>query len=505
MKKLAVSANAPLPGIEHIVVLMFENRSFDNVLGTLYPPSDNFDGLPLDSSNTYIDPFKHTVTVTNTPPSGNAPVITPYPDPGESFHDMTKQIFGYAGSQVADMSGFAQNYFDKHMLTGKPGDIMFYFTPDQMPMTSFLASNFAVCDQWFASGPVQTFANRMFCHCGTPGYHLHHHSGKLHAYLNDDNYVEDLLGSGIEMFAGKVKDKSIFELLDGGNGPSEANWKVYFHDWPMSVINKYVNDAWNAKSPCVASYDDSDYNPPYGTSTFFDDVALDKLPAYAFIEPRYFDNYSGSGLSPNSNHPGSANYPPSGTPPIDVRNGELLLLFVYNTLCLFPSVFNKTLLIVTYDEHGGVYDHVPPNSSPYASTAVSPFPQTADNFNYDRFGVRVPTFFVNPMIPANTIYRPAAPSSGSFYPCDHTTIIATLREQFGLTSTLTPRDAAAPWLTGLISTNNTPRSIESLRVPASLKDWAESQPKLTGQPGPSLTPAEHERRMIEIIKRKAKR
>ena len=499
IKQRALSSNAPLPGIEHIIVLMFENRSFDNVLGTLYPPSATFDGLPLDSSNTYKDLLRksYTVTVTNTPPSGNAPNITPDPDPGESFDDMTKQIFG--DGSVANMSGFAQSYYD--VLGGDPGDIMFYFTPDQMPVSSYLASNFAVCDQWFASGPVQTFPNRMFCHCGTPGSYTDIF-GNVQALLNDIDYISDLFGSGLEKFAGKVSDTSIFQLLDGTGGPNEANWKVYFHDWPISAINSYVNDAWIANSPCVASYDDSDYDPPYGTSTFYNDVANDSLPSYAFIEPRFFDNYSGSGLPSNSNHPGTANYPPIGNPPRNVWDGEVFLAMVYETLCLFPDVFNKTLLIVTYDEHGGVYDHVPPNSSPFATTAVSPFTKAAKNFNYDRFGVRVPAFFVNPMIPANTIYRPAQPSSGPYYPCDHTTIIATLREQFDLGATLTPRDAAAPWLTGLISTN-TPRPIETLRLPAALKSWRDSQPKRAGRPRPRLTPAEHEQRMIEITKAKA--
>ena len=93
------------------------------------------------------------MTATNNPPSKNDRYITPDPDPGESFDDMTSQIFGYAGSSAPNMSGFAQNYYD---VGGDPGDIMFYFMPDQVPITSALATEYAVWDQWFASGPVQS-------------------------------------------------------------------------------------------------------------------------------------------------------------------------------------------------------------------------------------------------------------------------------------------------------------------------------------------------------------
>ena len=172
---LTIQPNAPLPGIEHIVVLMLENRSFDNVLGNLYPPSSSFDGIPAGASNTYRTFLgeTHTVTPTSTPPSGKSIYIVPNPDPGESQSDMNQQI--YNGGSDATMGGFAQNYPDVHRIDGSPGDIMCYFDSNandgfgQLPVTAFIARNFAVCDQWFGSGPVQTFPNRMFAFCGTPG------------------------------------------------------------------------------------------------------------------------------------------------------------------------------------------------------------------------------------------------------------------------------------------------------------------------------------------------
>jgi phospholipase C len=494
--KPTLAAGAPLAGIEHIVVVMFENRSFDNVLGRLYPPSDSFDGLPLTASNSYENDLGETITVpvTNDPPSGRSPFITPYPDPHEGYDDMTKQLFGYHGSPIADMSGFAQNYHAVDPLSRRhPGDIMFYFTPDQMPVTNHLAQQYAVCDQWFASGPVQTFPNRMFCHCGTPSL-----DGNK-SRINDIDYIVHASHT-MKAVAGSVTDTSVFELLDRAGHP----WKIYFHDAPMSILNAYVNDAFEQDSPCIANYDRSDYDPPRGTG-FASDVANDALPAYAFIEPRYYDNYASTGLQPDSNHPGGAAYPDIGTgQPIDVRNGEALLLDIYNSLAAHPEVFAKTLLIVTYDEHGGLYDHVGPNTLPFAATAVSPFQVQPENFDYTRLGVRVPTLFVNPRIPANTIYRPLRPSRNQpYYPFDHTSIIATLCAQFGLNGPLTPRDAVAPILSGLIPPGpDAVAAADPARLTV-LKQWVAATPSPPGSPAGPMTSAEHDRLLAAQVRAKA--
>jgi phospholipase C len=502
-----IAAGAPLPGIEHIVVVMLENRSFDNLLGRLYPASSGFDGLPVGAGNSYRNVLDETFTVaaTNLPPSGNALSVTPFPDPGESFDDMGEQIFGHPSGTVPAMSGFAQNYYDANLLSegADPGDIMCYFAPDQLPVTSALASSYAVCDQWFAAGPVQTFPNRMFCHCTTPSTHTSL-LGQLDARVNDIDYVVRRAGD-IEAVAGAATDTSIFELLDGGSGPDPANWKVYFHDLPLSVINSYVWNAFQAGSPCVASYDGSDYDPAYGTS-FLNDVVNDNLPSYSFIEPRYYDNYSGSGLPPNSNHPGGASFP-FGGPPIDIHEGELFLLDLYAALALYPEIFEKTLLIVTYDEHGGTYDHVGPNTAPFASSAPSPFTAMPGNFDYTSYGVRVPTFFVNPRIAGGTIHRPPPPRGGQpYYPFDHTSIIATLRAQFGLAGPLTPRDAAAPILNGLIPAQaRRPRPAAATKAEiAKLRTWAGTAARAkqyaTARPGPRKSAAQHNRLLVQRVR-----
>lgn len=490
MAKIVPVKDAPLPGIEHIVVVMFENRSFDNVLGLFAGPPD-FDGVPLGASNSYktILGEWHTVTVTDTPPSGNPPRITPFPDPGESFDDMCAQI------RDGSMKGFAQNYHDVTVFKKSTiGDIMFCFADGELPVTHLLGRAFAISDRWFASGPVQTFPNRMFCHCGTPGTYTDLF-GTEKAMLNDIDYVVKL-SLDINVVAGAVTHKSVFELLDEAAGEqSAANWKVYFHDAPMSAINAYVNDAWRNGSPCVAQYDGSDYHPKPGIGFFAEDVANDALPAYSFIEPRYFDNYSNSKRPASSNHPGGSATPGIGNTPIDVLEGERLLADIFLTLAENPPVFDKTLLIVVYDEHGGLFDHVPPPA------AQSPFKTAPANFDYSQYGVRVPAIFINPHIAPLTLHR--APENGP--PFDHCSIIATLRAQFGLGEALTPRDEVAPILKGLIR-RDLDFVVSSVYHDAveTLRAWRAGRPAPAGMPQPFLPPEEHDRKLTAHVQGKVK-
>jgi phospholipase C len=132
-------------------------------------------------------------------------------------------------------------------------------------------------------------------------------------------------------------------------------------------------------------------------------------------------------------------------PPIDVRAGEILLNDVYRTLCGNPELFKKTLLVVTYDEHGGTYDHVQPPA------AVSPFTPPASNFSYTRYGVRVPTLFINPYIAPGMIYPPRQPKAPiALPPHDHTSLIQTVLQQFAASGNFNARVAQAPVISGII-------------------------------------------------------
>lgn len=451
------SAQTILPGIEHVVVLMFENRSFDNVLGGLYPgkPQSEYNGLtgseanPLDPCATAPVP----VQVFQAPTDLDT-MIMPYPDPGELFNDMNEQIFGcctdaqFAAGDCPDtgpdsMQGFVSNYLRQPASPDRVGPvanhIMQYYAPGpdgNIPITSALAQAYGVSDQWHASGPVQTLANRFFVHCATPSSYF---ENGLRYALTDNT---GLTGRHTDP-DGAVTDKSVFELLDEAAGgsqwpwPDRMPWKVYYHDWPLAAFVKYVDDNW------ATIFDGNVYHISDLFGGFFEDVRKDNLPTYSFIEPRYTDIFLGT---PNSNHPGGSDIN-ENPPPISICQGELLLQSIYEALYSGPNnLFEKTLFIVTYDEHGGLYDHAKPPS------AVSPFEQgTVEDFDYDRYGVRVPAIFINPYIQPQTIFRPQSGPN----PFDHTSIISTLRTQFGLGEQLTPRDGSAPTLAGLINLANT--------------------------------------------------
>jgi phospholipase C len=376
---------AQLDEIDHFVVLMLENRSFDCMLGALYPKSATFDGLA--GTETNPDAAGVPVAVWSNTGTDDATMRTPDPDPGELWTDINTQLFGTPTVPTPPtpiMEGFVKNY-----LTQKGGpvakSIMHYFTPKQVPVLSALAAKFAVCDRWFASAPCQTWPNRWFVHAATAdGYEN-----------NEPIHLPDV--------------ETIYNRFERAG---MANWKIYFHDLAQAhtLINLFLlGDHFNFYRQFQA------------------DCQTGQLPSYSFIEPQYY---------PDLAHPENDQHPPSV-----VTLGEQLIADVYN--CIRSSkVWTKTLLIITYDEHGGCYDHVPP---PMAAEPEPPRPGQA--FNFDRYGVRVPAILISPYIAPGTKLRPPGA-----VPYDHTSIIATLRKRFPqLGGPLTGRDAAAPDLENVLT------------------------------------------------------
>jgi phospholipase C len=392
-----------LEGIEHVVVLMLENRSFDSMFGALYPKSRAFEGLTGREANPWHKPDGTVaqLPVWNDESMSPTTACIPDPDPGELFADMNIQLFGLGGTpgdRPPPMNGFVDNYMRQPPGEARsdPAAVMHYFTPKQVPVISTLARAFGVSDQWHASAPCQTWPNRFFAHTATAGGHVD----------NTPTHFPYLM-------------PSIFRRL-GGHGKS---WRVYFHDVPQAAT---LADIW-LEAPLHFRLFEAEFER---------DAAEGKLPNYSFIEPRYFADRD-LGLVPNDQHP-----------PHNVVYGEQLIAQVYNAVRSAPT-WKKTLLIVTYDEHGGCYDHVPP---PRAVPPEAPAP--GSSFAFDRYGVRVPAVIISPYMPAGSIVRVAAdgvPFSGPPYPYDHTSIIATLRKLFDLGAPLTRRDAVAPDLIGALS------------------------------------------------------
>lgn len=463
--------------IEHVVVVMFENRSFDNVLGGLYPTLSRqglFRGL-LGKETNPRDPRNRTagsVTVFQGP-AAESVFIMPYPDPGELYSDMVQQIFGSNASVLPSgvlppMSGFAWNYTQQPpapsghgfpAVAPRAADIMQYYSGTTMPVSSSLARGYAVCDSWFAAAPVQTLSNRVLTHCGTPSKL----PGTNRSRINNCDYTKKLVKAP---FHPPVTDTTIFELLDDrypeGKAPKcsdlhdpdvHLNWKVYYHDAPLSALCRYVYEHWCWDSLFGGNV--FHFQELTSSESLFEkDIREGRLPKYSFIEPRYSDFFGGT---VNSNHPGGAGLDmsdPNGAslpPPVRVVDGERFLWQIWNILLRYPQTFAKTLLVVTYDEHGGLFDHVPPGP------AKSPFDPPVDNFDYDRYGVRVPAILINPSIPPGTVYPPrkaGAPLPDP--PFDHTSLLSTLIAQFELPGRLTPRVYAAPKLEGLITSQRYP-------------------------------------------------
>lgn len=295
-------------GIEHVVVLMLENRSFDCMLGALYPKDPSFEGLSGNEKDLWLSQPVPVWTSPATPLDLMAAQI-PTPDPGELFTDINTQLFNGPRPNVPavpSMNGFVRNYMDQQPRPDSCQAVMHYFKPEQVPVISALAKAFGVCDQWHASAPCQTWPNRLFVHTGTSLGHV-----------NNRN------------FPIPFPAPSIFKRLsECGRG-----WRVYYHDVPQSLL---LRDIW-LEAPLH-------YRP---FDTFLSDATNGTLPNYSFIEPRYFTDLFLNNV-PNDQHP-----------PHNVLYGEKLIADVYNAMRSSPC-WKKTLLIIIYDEHGGCYDHVPP-------------------------------------------------------------------------------------------------------------------------------------------------
>lgn len=391
---------------------MLENRSFDCMLGMLYPKSTGFNGLSGDESNPWHkqDGSQQTIPVWTDTTLSPPDLCVPDPDPGEKFTDISTQIHGWTADGPPDpnappMSGFVDNYIRQPATTPAPDPYatMHYFSPGHVPVISQLARAFGVCDQWHASAPCQTWPNRFFVHTGTAGGYVN----------NSPTHFPYMM-------------ETVFNRLsDAGKA-----WKIYFHDFPQSAT---LARLWGDLATQFRFFENE----------FTQDAAAGTLPAYSFIEPRYFADTLLNTL-PNDEHP-----------PHNVAYGEELIATVYNAVRAGPG-WPNTLLVVTYDEHGGCYDHVlPPAATPPDGLAP-------DGFDFGTFGVRVPAVIISPYVKPGSVLRPAGK-----VPFDHTSIIATLRELHGF-APLTARDAAAPDLISVLDktvTNNGPPSIVAPAVP----------------------------------------
>jgi phospholipase C len=392
-----------MQNIEHIVVVMMENRSFDSLLGWLYdnetdPPQFNipdqilptFDGL---SAGKYSNTLNgQTVYATHPPtpwPPANNPSVVPTPDPQEIFVHVTAQLFGTstpAPGTVPDMSGFLADYATTAAGTAGAGQIMQSFGPQEANVINQLARSFAVCDSWFASVPSQTWPNRAFVHTGSSDGHIDNDNYELYDIPTIFNVLQSQ-GKSWGVFHNTTLIPSLtlaqfFGQLDG----------VQDHFYRYDIFQNLCQAS--STSPLSA-----------------------RLPAYSFVEPRFTPEL---GLL-------KIDYPNDYHPPHNVCRGEQFLADVYQSVQSSPYR-DKILLVILFDEHGGCYDHVPP---PSGAAAPQPWPKSRDgSFDFSRFGVRVPAIVISSYVQPGTVFR-APPGEA---PYDHTSVLATLRDWLSLAS-----------------------------------------------------------------------
>jgi len=405
-----------VPSIEHVFVLMLENRSFDHMLG--------FSGL------TGLDANTHAPTRINAPPPGisnswngkSFPAATPAVDPMRvdpyhEFTDVLEQLSGKAatyppGGPYPPMNnaGFVSN-FAEDAKSPSPGDVMQCFEPARLPVLSALANEFAVCDSWFCSMPGPTWPNRFFA-LGASSADLDH----------SPTTAETLIWETVDGF--KFQNGSIFEA-----GKGFFLWKRKLK-WRIYAGNKIFTLAHALKG--IHIWDITRY------SKFAKDVSDPNYPAqFTWIEPNY-GHVTSDYVGGNSQHPLDG-----------VTGGEALIRATYEAIRSSP-LWESSMLIITWDEHGGFFDHVaPPSAIPPGDKAQF----TGANrygFAFDQYSPRVPAVVVSPLIPPNTIDH-------RLY--DHSSLLATVERLFNM-GPLTARDRTASDLRSLASLS-APRLVPS--------------------------------------------
>ena len=342
------------PNIKHVFVLMLENRSFDHMLGFLNGDISQY-------SNNYMD--------VNYKAEKPALDVMPF-DPGHEFNDVYQQLTGldpsttpYNGGQYPkiDNSGFVTNYATTKSkgeggASSDFGEIMkCYDTAKQLPVMTALINNFTLCDNWYASLPGPTWPNRFFVHAASS------------AGLDDSPTTEDLI-LWESIYGFRFPKGSIYDLLK----KHKKKYRLY----------RGVSHPISGCIPGVAALHNIEFWDTHNYDRFESDLHKKYNYDYTFIEPNYGDIVNNTYSGGQSQHPMD-----------DVRGGEALIKSTYEALRNSP-IWEQSMLIITYDEHGGFYDHVVP--PPAIAPGDHPGPKySKHNFQFNQYGVRVPAIVVS--------------------------------------------------------------------------------------------------------------
>ena len=439
-------------------MVLFENRSFDNVLGHLYGPGDGktFDGvIGKELSNPIPEWAEHGADRKLVPYGVATDMDSPNPDSGEEWFHTNTQLYNILDEHnrfklsegvtapwnapppgtTPTMDGFVTDYIstftaelDRQPTYEEYAHIMTGYTPEQLPVLNGIARDFGVFDHWFSEVPSQTFMNRSFWTSATS-------SGLV-------------VNNRVRKWFTKNDGETIFERLEQHG----KTWKVYVKE-PMPLSFTGVMHYSRLKDRLATHF------VPF--AEFERDAADGTLPDFSFIEPNFIAGHGdyhpafGRALGPDVEV--------GLDPPSSMLVGEAFLERVFNAYRSAASesganVWNTTLFI-GWDEPGGTYDHVPPGPAPPPDPAA---PAGEFGFAFDRSGYRVPAIVVSPWVEPGSVYNEEY---------RHTSLIATLRKTWGLGEAFTRRDAAARTFEHVLS-RDTPRdpetwaTITALPVPA---------------------------------------
>jgi phospholipase C len=473
--------------IDHVVVLMLENRSFDHMLGFLDHPDPTYQGLTR--GGPYANPGWDGGTVVGATPVAKAAL----PFGPDHAHDAVMEqlaLRGRGARREATNQGFVSSYERKSRGLSQPvfggvfGQVanwvrrlwppaaataegrgplaMLCQPPEHVPVLSRLALEFAICDRWFCSVPGETWPNRNFLHAATS---------------DGETQIEPRF----------YDDPTIFELLEEHG----RSWHIYHDDTPQ---------VWAFPSLWDTPERHANW---YRFVAFARHVAEGRLPAYSFIEPNHrppLHMVDDVPAASNSQHPENnlctdADYdglPDGGDS--DFARAEALIATVYEALRANPEVFERTVLLVTYDEHGGFYDHVPPPTDA-AAPADRPgwvtrleralWHRNTSAFDFTVLGPRVPAVLVSPFIRRGTVDHRTH---------DHACVPATLRELFAPDARpLTPRDGWAATFRGVVNLDTARTDLPDLSAYAGVATPVPAEaragsPEL-GAPVPAAVPA----------------
>ncbi len=432
---------AHLNGVKHLVVVMLENRSFDQMLGFLQREGVDVDGIEnakpnLDSAGRSYPPFEWEpgMTAPAAPPGfEDAKILDPDHSPGG------------VREQLRDgNTGFVRNFESTRKAKGVTLGPEFlrvpmgHYGPAHLPTYKHLGHEYCVCDAWHCSIPGDTWPNRLYSIAGREGKKVFHKPGFWQRLFRKLARVPGI---------GKIANAPVYEEAAFTRQLQLPQWRWYSHD-PATLrgIDKEYRDFLNLNRDNFTFFNRKRVNLLHeGASglvvdlrdSFLDDAAKGQLRDVSWIDPNFIDLNVGA---PNSD---------DDHPPSDVREGQALVLEIYEALVKSPG-WRDTVLVVVYDEHGGFYDHVAPPATRPGDPVRSKFPT---------LGLRVPALVVGPRVRKGV-------GRETF---EHTSLIATILRRFApdpeaALAAMPWRVRQAPHLGGLLEAEPRAEALERERL-----------------------------------------